>query len=405
MRLSYIHTDKPDCACPLCSKKRSIFRIKQILKPDFQSNSPAPFVGRFGYPNINVGILSPPERQENAWEYDAPRHWASMKYPIPKIIDFRSELVNSAKKVNVYDRDRFLSLAQEIGMASRPVDVDVSLESVPKFTLTPDSHLAPMGPHARLKKAELTSNPHIDTRVDKAVDDTDLKAVEAMTTLYDKGFEENFLTKLLSVGTLGIGENRKLVPTRWSITATDDMLGKHLIKEIRDYPEADYQMFAGSHLGNYYFILLFSEKWSYELFETFVPRQQDITWSTDFEPNKGRTNYAEDTAGGYYTVRLAILEKLRQSKRQASALAIRVITEEYTTPLGVWVTREAARNAMRSKPLEFASKELLLEYIRKKIQNEFGFLPDPMLRRSKLLSQMRQAKLSSFFSTTHAFCS
>ncbi|MDO8481441.1 MAG: hypothetical protein Q7S65_06590 [Nanoarchaeota archaeon] len=398
MRLSYVHTDSPDCTCPLCSKKRSIFKVKQVLKPEFQSNSPAPFVGRFGYPDVNVGILSPPERQENAWEYDAPKHWAAQKYAIPRIIDFRSELVNSSKKVNVHERDKFLTLAQEIGMASRPTDVDISLESVPRFTLTPDSHLAPMGPNARLKKAELTSNPHIDVRVDKAVDDTDLKAVGAVTSLYDKGFDENFLSKLLSVGTLGIGENRKLVPTRWSITATDDMLGKHIIKEIRDYPEADYLLFTGSHLGNYYFVLLFPERWSYELFETFVPRNQELTWSTDFEANRGRTSYAEETAGGYYTVRLGILEKLRELKRQASVLAIRVITEEYTAPLGVWVTREAARNAMRSQPLQFGSKELMLEYIRKKIQSEFGFLPDGMLRESKLLSQLRQTKLAMFFS-------
>ena len=285
-------------------------------------------------------------------------------------------------------------------MASRPTDVDISLEQVPRFSLTPDSHLAPMGPSARLKKAELTSNPHIDARVDRAVDDTDLKAVGAVTGLYDKGFDENFLSKLLSVGTLGIGENRRLVPTRWSITATDDMLGKHIIKEIRDYPEADYSLYTGSHLGNHYFILVFPERWSYELFETFVPKNQELVWSTDFEANRGRTSYAEATAGGYYTVRLGILEQLRERKRQASALALRVITEEYTTPLGVWVTREAARNAMRSPPLMFASQELMLEYTRKKIQNEFGFSADAMLKESKLLSQMRQTKLSTFFSPT-----
>lgn len=397
MKLSYVHTDSPSCTCPLCSKKRSIFKVKQVLKPDFSSNSPAPFVGRFGYPDVNVGILSPPEKQENAWEYDAPRHWAQQKFAIPKIIDFRSELVNSAKKVNVHEREKFLSLAQEIGMASRPADVDISLEQVPRFNLTSDAYLAPMGPSARLKKAQLTSNPHIDSRVERAVDDTDLKAVGAVTSLYDKGFDENFLSKLLSVGTLGIGENRKLVPTRWSITATDDMLGKHILSEIRDYPEADYQLYSGSHLGNHYFILFFPERWSYELFETFVPKNQDLVWSTDFEANRGRTSYAEETAGGYYTVRLGILEKLREMKRQASVLALRVITEEYTTPLGVWVTREAARNAMRSTPLQFGSQELMLEYIRKKIHNEFGFAPEAMLKESRLLRQLQQTRISRFF--------
>ena len=109
-------------------------------------------------------------------------------------------------------------------MASRPVDVEINLEQKPKFRMNSDSQLAPMGPNAKLKKAELAENPHIDTRVDKVVSDTDLKAKDALVYLYEHNFDENFLSKLLSVGTVGLKDNRKIVPTRWSISAVDDFV-------------------------------------------------------------------------------------------------------------------------------------------------------------------------------------
>ena len=43
------------------------------------------------------------------------------------------------------------------------------------------------------------------------------------------------ISGLLSVGVLGLKKNKRLVPTRWSITATDDMLGKHLWKQVQQH--------------------------------------------------------------------------------------------------------------------------------------------------------------------------
>ena len=40
----------------------------------------------------------------------------------------------------------------------------------------------------------------------------------------------------------------------------------------------------------------------------------ELRYSTDYENYYGRKEYASTTAGGYYTVRLAILEKLKEMK-------------------------------------------------------------------------------------------
>lgn len=386
----------PDCA--ICNKAYSRLKVQDKIikiKKDFSSDAVAPFVGRFNYPNINVGILAPPDETEDSWLYDAPKYWAVNNFQIPKIIDYRSSLINSSFKANIRQKHKFLELSQETSMASSPADIEINLEEKPSFRLNVDSFAAPTGPNAKLKKIKLNSNPKIHTKVQKVYYDTDLKADDALIYLYENKFDENFLSRILSVGDLGIGKNRKLVPTRWSITATDDSLGKFLIKKIKKHNEINYSAFFGSYLGNYYLILCFPEAWSYELFESHV--SNPASFMTDYESYGGRKYYAEETAGGYYTVRLAILEKLNEMKRQGSVLALRFITGDYTLPLGVWVTREAARNAMGSGAIEFSSKELMLEYAKKLAKKKFGFELDGILNRSILLKNMKQqSKLIKF---------
>ncbi|MBI2647143.1 hypothetical protein HYW99_01585, partial [Candidatus Woesearchaeota archaeon] len=208
--------------------------------------------------------------------------------------------------------------------------------------------------------------------------------------------------KLLSIGTLGLTADRKLVPTRWSITATDDIIGKNLINQIKDYSEiSSYYSFFGNYLGNYYLILMFPEVWSYELFETYVPSNWNLSkqlrYTTDYEDYFGRKSYADNTIGGYYSVRLAIIEKLNEMKRQASVLALRFITDEYTMPLGVFVTREAARKAVNNKSIEFASKELMIIYANHLVKKKFNTNLDYLLSHSILLHHMKeQSKLAQF---------
>jgi len=389
--------------CPIIAKAESMFKVSsKPIKEDFFGSSPAPFVGRYGYPEINVGIMTPPEQREDAWLFDAPKHWANSDFKIAEIIDLRSALINSRFKANIKGQSKLLDISQEVGMASKPVDLEINLKDKPHFRLRTDAYLAPQGPNAQLEKARITENPKIDTRVDKVVSDIHLKANDALKYLYEKEFDENFLAKMLSVGVLGIKNNRKLVPTRWSIVATDDIIGKSLISEIKDFSETDsYYSFFGNYLGNYYLILMFPEVWSYELFETYAPPNWDygreLRHTTDYESYSGRKLYASNTVGGYYTVRLAILEKLKEMKRQASVLALRFITDEYTMPLGVWVTRESARKTVSSKPIEFSSKELMLDYARKLIKRKFNYNIDYLLSSSILLKNIKQqTKLVKF---------
>ncbi len=385
--------------CPLRSKESAVNHFKtNIIDNSFEGSAPTVFVGEYGYPKVNVGIMSPTELDKNAWLFDAQRFWGKNEFEIDKVIALRSELVNSRFNTDIRHTDKLLELSQEVGMASKPVDIEVDLKEKMKFNVNFSNMMAPTGPNANLQKVELTSNPKIDTKVDKVVSDIDFKANEAMNTLYDKGYEESFLTKLLSIGNIGVKKDRRLVPTKWSITAVDDNVGKNIIKELRDFPESDCLAFFNSYLGNYYLILLFDDVWGFELFEGMLKKDpNNITFSTDYELFKGRTKYAENCVGGYYAARLPIIEKLKQMKRQSSVFVLRFISEEYYTPLGVWVVREAVRKTINSPPIQFADRDLMIEFSKKLIKKKFGYELANVLDRSVLVKHIKhQTKLNKF---------
>lgn len=383
-------------------------KIKQNFKQDFSGTAPAPFIGRFGYPNINIGILSP-QFSGDLTEYDSPKLWSQQNSPIGKIASLRYDLVNSRTKGNIKDvhaSNKFLNIAQESAMAKKGVDVEINLKKLPQLLSNPEKEIIPFGPQAEIIKARITSNPSVDTRIEKVVFDTDLKASLALLSLYQKGFEENTLTKLLSVGNLGLKQNRKLVPTRWSITAVNDTVGKKLIQEIKQFPQgSNYFLHFGGGWGNYYLLLFFPEVWSYELFETYIAykinpwSKAGLFYSTDYENYSGRKEYAEETAGGYYACRIGIAEKMKELKRQYSCLALRFITSEYNIPLGVWVCREATRKSLSQPKINFNTEKELLNYAETLIKAKFNFEISELLNQSLLVRNKKQQKRLAEFSS------
>lgn len=394
--------------CPIILKSEALSEIKKLnINQDFESNAPSVFVGRFGYPKVNVGLLAPSKKDENSWIYDAPKAWSKKNFTIKNIVGYRSSLINSSFKSSVnqavtnknyyQENSKIFEIAQEVSQASRPVDLDFNLEKKPRIQTKFDPFIAPTGPNANLKNVELTSNPHIKKQVDKRVNDTDLLSNSAVNELYSIGYDENFLSKLLSMGNLGIGKNRKLVPTRWSITAVDDNVGKDIIEKIKLNDEIENCLFFGGHLGNYFIAVFFENVWGFELFETYMPNASwnlttEISWTTDFEDFNGRKNYAFNCSGGYYASRLPVLEFLKNENKQGSCLLIRFITEEYSCPLGVWVVREAVRKTLNSKRNVFESKENMLDFAKKIAKEKFNFDLDKILKESKIYNNIKTQK-------------
>jgi len=362
------------------------------FKKEHQGKELNVFVGRCGYPLVNVGFIG----NENVEQiFDAPRTWAKKNFDIPTISGMRSTLINSRfqSKVKTFN-NKLLDKAREVSISSAPVDVEIELTKDPKRALNLHKFSSPTGPACQLKKATITSNTKIAKQVDYVVSDTDLKAGPAIVDLYKKGFNEHFLTKVLSLGNIGMKYDRKIVPTRWSITATDDTIGKQLIKDINKYPSADYFCTFGGHLGNFYITLFFPGPFSYELFE--IEKDSGAIW-TDYETSFGRRTYASNCAGGYYANRLAILEKLKSIKRVANVLSIRFITDIYYQPLGVWVVREASRKSLNERLLSFPDKKLMLKYVLGLAKKYFNYNLTETFAKSNLLKSLTfQKRLGDF---------
>jgi hypothetical protein len=373
--------------------------LKNISKLDSVS-PPSIFIGsKLKYPLVNVGILSPLQREDNAWVYDDAKYWANNNFQIGEVLRLRDNLLNSRFQSNVHDlrtSKNFVQMAQEIAIASKPVDLEIELKNKLNLGRNSDKVLTPHGMSAGLKSAKITGNVNVHQKVDKVIND-DIKAVEGMESLYKSGFDEYTLSKILSVGVLGMKKNKKLVPTRWSITATDDALGKLLIKKIKDYPLIEnYELFYGEFLGNCYLIMLFPRIWSYELFELYLPKSSwnpsdKIKASTDYEDYNGRKEYASSTAGGYYASRFPIIEYLNSIKKQASVLVIRIETPSYWAGLGVWVVRESVRKAL-DKRIKFDDEKELKESSKKIGMIKYNFDISEILSRSKLLKEKREQK-------------
>jgi len=225
-----------------------------------------------------------------------------------------------------------------------------------------------------------------------------VKASEGINFLYKNNFDEYSLSKILSVGVLGMQKAKRLVPTRWSITATDDTISKELLKNVRGYKWIDdFELFSGEFMGNCYLIMFFPGVFSFELFELYLPSSSwnptnEVKASTDFEGYSGRKNYAFNTAGGYYATRLPILEYMEKIKRQATVVVIRIEQATYWAALGVWVVRETVKKAMAREGMKFDSKEELIESCKKIGKIKYNYDCSQLLNKSKLLCQINSQK-------------
>lgn len=353
--------------CPILEKKRIRESIAPLMKKEIFGASPSAFfVGDWNYPNVLVGPLVPPVH-EGTDIFDLPEGWHGKD--LDEIIRFRSLLVRSKEFVKVTDAKNpkgYLEKSQEIVMSKRPIDVELKLKKVPHFALEFSQFSAPTGPSEFVESFKISDNPKVSRAVDKIHSD-DIKASMGIPLLYDKNIEVSHISKLLSAGVLGEQKKRRLVPTRWSITATDDTLSKFHLGLVKTNPEINkYEVYYDEDVGNKFVVVLFPSMWCYEFLECWLPgslfldNSLDPSVISDYELFEGRKKYASLTAGAYYAARFSVTEHLYERRRQAAALVFMEVYPTYHTPIGVWRVREITRKALEKKPEYFDTEDKAL---------------------------------------------
>ncbi|MBO7719851.1 MAG: hypothetical protein J6S29_06860 [Methanosphaera sp.] len=380
--------------------------LKQITKQLYNMKStkvdkqldgttpPSVFIGTYNYPKVFAGPLLAPSYEDSAI-MDNPEAWVNNSTTQQEIISYRLNLVRGKQTIGITDlENNYIEKLQEISMASKSIQSEAEFNKKPRG-MTFSAENAPHGPSAVLKKFDI-DNVKWDHQLEKTYYDTDLKAADAVEILHDKDIPFSQIQKAFSVGTMGVKDNRKLVPTRWSITAVDTTIADRLLDKVKYYSQLDtYRVYEFSSLNNYYAILEIPSPWQYEWMEAFLDINGKGTMIfTDYESNKGKKEYSH-VGGCYYTAKMAILEQLERDKLQAGCIVFREANENYI-PLGVFNVRENIRHAMSSPYKEFETLNNALDYIETKLKltvKDFrmaGDLLDDIIKH-------RQTTLDQFF--------
>ena len=351
------------------------------------SSPPSVFVGSYGYPKVSVGPMVPPMHGDTTL-LDSPELWVGKS--LEEIVNFRLSLIRGIKNIPINEPNgRYIENLHEVAMSSRPIDSELQFYKNPKPVAFIDGESAPFGPVGEVASAKFSSTSS-DKSIQRAYYDHDLKAQDAVVSLYNRGIEISKIQKCFSVGMFG--KKRKLVPTKWSITATDSIIAESLMSEILEFDLIDScRVFSHDHLGNMFSVVLFPHRWLFENQEAWHTGNS-IGFGSDIEDAKG-IDHSPVTAGAFFAAKLGVAEYLLEKKCQASALVLREIRPEYAVPVGVWQIREAIRSAMKNEP-----------YIAENFDDGITFAAKRMsvsksewLSKGNMLSMLKQKSISDFF--------
>ena len=389
--------------CPIMVKVNYFLKSQPLMDNENidGTSPPSVFIGRIGYPNVYVGPLVPPVHEDTAI-FDLPEQWFGKS--MDEIVGFRSLLIRGKHMVNVNnvnDSGKILDQTRELALADTSVATELNLTKKPQGSITLSDDVQPFGPSAPIRDLHV-GNARYNDKIEKAYYDTDLRASPAIIDLYNRGVMVSKIQKAFSVGAFGVEKNRRLVPTRWSITAVDDTISKSLVKQVKTFPEInEYRVYESIYLDNVFEILMLPQQWSYESMEAWYPgtvwnpNGSTVAIYSDWEGNHGRSTYAS-IGGCYYSARLAICEQLLKERRQATAIVLREARPGYIMPIGVWQVRENVRNAMRQRSYKFNTLAQTLQFL----SGKFEIPISRWIALSALLQKaLFQRRISDFFAT------
>jgi len=284
---------------------------------------------------------------------------------------------------------RFIESLHELAMSSGSIDSEIKFVKNPAPIPSIDGQNAPFGPLGEIKTAKFSPNSSIKS-IENAYYDTDLKAEDAVMKLYNSGIEISKIQKCFSIGMFG--KNRKLVPTKWSITATDQIISNDLMHDILEFDIIDrYEVFRFDHLGNLFSVILFPHRWIFEMQEAWHDKNS-IGFGSDYETAKG-IDHPPSIAGAYFAGKLAVTEYLQKIKKQSGVMIFREIQPEYAVPVGVWQVREGVREAMKNNPQEVNSLNEAIALATK----HMSISKNEWLVHGDMLKLIAQTSMSDFF--------
>lgn len=386
--------------CKTCGEeecdKHSFFIGKPVKIQNFSGSTPPEiFVGKWNYPNVYTGILAPQETGDTSI-MSSPEEWHKNNLPISQITEYRNQLIYGRTQSNIKKLEsKFLGVMKEVAMTHKSVATEFHLKKPVTANKEQDDRSPLIPKAAEIEKAELQENAPVKPKIDYLVNDKETKSAIAIQELHKANTQTSTIIKILSAGLLGLKKNRKLVPTRWSITAVDDTISKNKLEKIKTYQEiSEYLVFNAEYLGNHYEFLLIPDSFAFEVIEISIKNPFNVGVWQDYETIFNRKKYAESVTGAYYANRLALTEYLESIKRQATCLVLREIRPQYYSPCGVGILRETSRQAFKNPVKKFNTLNEALADVQSRLKQPVSNYTD----KSVILKMKKsQSKLNKFF--------
>lgn len=341
-------------------------------------------VGEKNYPNLKIHNVSN-ENQNNSFFNSSD----IVKKDYSEIIKLKARnIFGTTDSVNIRKVDEKINEElSNIYKSKKPINIASEFEKELRFdkvALSGDFGI--LGSKNSLINIKATENTKTSEKIEKYTS-SDIKAKEAIISLYESNANESQITNLLSLGNFGIQINKKMVPTKWAISAFDQTIEKYLFEKIKNYKQIEkYEIYNFRDKGNDFVIVLFPNIFSGEVVESFPGAiERDFI---NFENKLDKESPA--TAGGYYATKLGIYEHLRENKKFSAFISLRVISE-YELPLGVVFVRETVRLAMKNKKNSFNSQNELETYLRFNYPKHFE-----IYKNSKVLKEIKRKRITDY---------
>ncbi|MEB3825645.1 MAG: Nre family DNA repair protein [Desulfurococcales archaeon] len=390
------------CGLPRCPiLDRYLWQIRSLSNIDsgelHAPSPPAIIVGEYGYPYVRVYYSTAPGSPDPRL-HDDPLTWIRNKYPLDYIVGLRSQLVSGIIKAKVGKPEELYS--REISLAAvsvKPVDTDLVLEKKPSPTIRFDGITKPVGPASPARAVVIEGNPRVPRVIEKLYYD-ELSARKSLWTLYESGIDVYTAVKAFTLGMMGSRMERRLVPTRWGITAVDSTIGDILHRRVRTFKTVnEIEVYHEEYLGNSYTIILAPGSYEAEWIEIWYPNTlwtRGTSKPTIVKVVEQRNGKQSVMDGGYLAARFSVLEHLYRRRRQAVVLIIREVFPSYYAPVGNWQIRESVRTALVNPPVNkpLSTRELI-QTLSKLVRYDVNLL----VRQSTILKRMLyQARLDSW---------
>ena len=343
---------------------------------------PSNLVTELTYPKVYLGLLF--TENEKSDLFDNPEILSENKVSIEDLIEFRTSMINARKAVDVNitkKNDKIYEKVLEASLSIKSVNVELFLNKIRENTkLT--KIIAYYGFNGYLKDLKINENPKIPNVIYNI---NDVKAEDGVYLMYEKGLSDYYISRIFSLGFFGLKANRKLVPSKWSITAVHNILYRKIISKNRDKLKSisTIMLFNYKLYGNDFYGLFLPGNGNVELIEVLLP---GCVYNLN---GKNSIIGRDDESGGYYALKLSFAEFQNYSKYKGDFVVIRIINRDYKIPLGVWVVREGTKRMFRNLIERFNDTKEALEYLNNLLGNRYNLNIYKIKKYSNILNQKK----------------